>query len=163
MSLHFPIRVPSELLEELGAFTGHFWSDSLALEPHICAAIRNYVAPQPVQPQPAGPSDSQSELGYQWKGVFLPQGTKLRANFDKKPYFAVVQGAQIKYGEHTVSPSCFANLYGSGNRNAWKVIWLRLPDSDTWLLADVYRAARTASISRLLTSGAHEDNRNHAN
>jgi hypothetical protein len=23
---------------------------------------------------------------------------------------------------HTVSPSCFANLQGSGNRNAWKAI-----------------------------------------
>jgi len=65
MSLHFPIRVPSELLEELGAFTGHFWSDSLALEPPICKAIRSYIASQPAQsqaqPQPTAPSDPQCE------------------------------------------------------------------------------------------------------
>ena len=38
MALAFPIRVPSDLLEELGAFTGKFWS-SLDLEPIICDAI----------------------------------------------------------------------------------------------------------------------------
>lgn len=164
MSLHFPIRVPSELLEELGAFTGLFWSDSLALEPHICLAIQRYIAPQPVQSQ-AQPqatatatalSDAQRELGYQWKEVFLPDGTKLRANFGRQPYFASVQGEEITYEEQAVSPSCFANLHGSGNRNAWKAIWLRLPGSDAWLLADVYRAARKASITRLL-AGDEDD------
>ena len=157
MSLHFPIRVPSDLLEELGAFTGHSWSDSLALEPYICEAIRNYLAPPSAQPQSTPPADQPCELGYQWKEVFLPQGTRLRANFGKKPYFATVHEAEIRYGEHAVSPSRFANLYGSGNRNAWKAVWLRFPGSDTWLLADVYRAARKASIIRLLTSDARED------
>ena len=161
MHLHFPIRVPGELLEELGAFTGQFWSDTLMLEPHICEAIRNYIDPPPVQPQPqtAAPAGQQSELGYQWKEVFLPEGTRLRATFGKKPWYATVQGAEIKYGEHAVSPSCFANLYGSGNRNAWKAIWLRLPGSDAWLLADVCRAARKASIARLMASDAREEQR----
>jgi hypothetical protein len=160
MSLHFPIRVPSDLLEELGAFTGNSWSDSLALEPYICEAIRNYLVPPPAQPQPAQPTppaDLSCELGYQWKEVFLPEGTRLRANFDKKPYFATVHEAEIRYGEHAVSPSCFANLYGSGNRNAWKAVWLRFPGSDAWLLADVCRGARKASITRLLTTDARED------
>nr|WP_315399080.1 hypothetical protein [uncultured Duganella sp.] len=161
MHLHFPIRVPGELLEELGAFTGQFWSDTLMLEPHICEAIRNYIDPPPVQPQSqtAAPPGQQSELGYQWKEVFLPEGTRLRATFGKKPWYATVQGAEIKYGEHAVSPSCFANLYGSGNRNAWKAIWLRLPGSDAWLLADVCRAARKASIARLMASDAREEQR----
>lgn len=159
-TLHFPIRVPGELLEELGAFTGHFWSDSLRLEPYICEAIRNYIDPPAVEPQSqAAPSDPQSGLGYQWKEVFLPEGSTLRASFGKKPYFATVRGAEIKYGEHPVSPSCFANLYGSGNRNAWKAIWLRLPGSDAWLLADVYRAARKAAIARLLAGETREDQR----
>jgi len=160
MSLHFPIRVPSELLEELGAFTGIFWSDSLALEPHVCKAIRSYIAPQPVQsqpqPLPTAPSKPRCEPGYQWKEVFLPEGTTLRANFGSQPYFASVEGAEITYEEQTVSPSCFANLHGSGNRNAWKAIWLRLPGSDVWLLADVYRAARKASITRLLAGNGDD-------
>ena len=88
--------------------------------------------------------------GYQWKEIFLPEGTRLRASFDHKQYFAVVAGAEIKYGEYAISPSCFANLYGSGNRNAWQAVWLRLPGSDAWLLANVCRAARKAAIARLM-------------
>jgi len=49
-----------------------------------------------------------------------------------------------------MSPSQFANLRGSGNRNAWKAVWLRLPGSDEWLLADVCRSARKMAIARLL-------------
>jgi len=62
--------------------------------------------------------------------------------------------ARIRYGEQSISPSGFANLRGSGSRsgsgNAWKAIWLRLPDSDEWLLADVRRSARQRAIARML-------------
>lgn len=157
----FPLRIPGKLLEELGAFTGKFWS-SLALEPIVCDLIRDYIKPAAAPALPA-PSASQAQaaasapaaaaapadVGYQWKEVFLPSGTKLRASFDRKPYFAVVEGAEIKYGEHAVSPSCFANLDGSGNRNAWKAIWLLLPGSEGWLPANVCRSARQAAIARL--------------
>ncbi|WP_229417116.1 hypothetical protein [Massilia sp. Root418] len=56
-----------------------------------------------------------------------------------------------------MSPSCFANLHGSGNRNAWKAIWLRFPGSDEWLLADVCRSARKAAIARLLGDAVQTD------
>jgi hypothetical protein len=152
-SLHFPIRVPSDVLEELGEFTGHFWSDSLALEPFICKAIRDYMKPAPAAPpQPA----TSSEAGYQWKEVFLPEGTRLRASFGCQQYIAFVAGAEIKYAETTISPSCFANLQGSGSRNAWKAIWLRFPGSDEWLLADVCRSARKAAIARLMAGDVSE-------
>ena len=150
-TFHFPIRVPAEMLEALGEFTGHFWSDTLSLEPFVCEALTNYMNPPPaLQPQSTQSSEP-SELGYQWKEVFLPEGTKLRASFGRQPYFATVRGSEIKYGEHAVSPSCFANLHGSGNRNAWKAVWLRLPGSDTWLLADTCRAIQKAAVMRLLT------------
>ena len=143
----FPIRVSDDLLVALGEFTGHHWNDSWGMEPFVAEALRNYMKPAPaVEEQATLPSDS----GYQWKEVFLPEGTRLRASFDRKQYFAVVTGAEIKYGEHAISPSCFANLYGSGNRNAWKAVWLRLPGSTEWLLADVCRAARKAAITRLM-------------
>jgi len=43
-----------------------------------------------------------------------------------------------------------AYLRGSGNRNAWKAVWLRLPGSEEWLLANVCRSARKMAIARLL-------------
>jgi hypothetical protein len=147
----FPIRVPSDVLEALGEFTGHFWSDSLSLEPFICDAIRAYMKaaaepPTAAPQQPATPSDT----GYQWKAVFLPEGTRLRACFDGQPWFAMVEGAEIIYDGQAISPSRFTNRWGSGNRNAWKTVWLRFPGSDAWLLADVCRSARNAAIARLL-------------
>ena len=149
--LHYPIRVPSDVLEALGEFTGQCWSDSLSLEPFICEAIRNYVRPAAVaEAQPAAASGT----GYQWKQVFLPDGTRLRASFGGHNYFAHVEGGEIKYGEHAMSPSRFANLQGSGNRNAWKAVWLCLPGSEEWLLADVCRSARLAAIARLIGDSA---------
>ena len=144
------VYVPAELLQALGEHTGHFWS-SPALDPIICDAIRTWMKPASIaQQQPAAPS----EAGYQWKQVFLPEGTKLRACFGGQPYFAVVEGARIKYGELPISPSRFANLRGSGSRNAWQAIWLRLPGSDAWLFADVCRSARKTAIARMFGGDA---------
>ena len=150
-TLHYPIRVPSDLLESLGEFTGQCWSDALALEPFICEAIRNYLRPAAAtQAQPLVASGT----GFQWKQLFLPDGTRLRASFGGQCYFAQVEEGEIKYGGHAMSPSRFANLQGSGNRNAWKAIWLCLPGSEEWLLADVCRSARQAAIARLIGDGA---------
>jgi hypothetical protein len=150
-TLDYPIRVPSDVLQTLGEFTGQSWSDGLALEPFICEAIRNYVQPAPATR--AQPCSATGER-YQWKQLFLPAGTRLRASFGGHNYFARVEGGEIRYGEEVMSPSRFANLQGSGNRNAWKAIWLCLPGSENWLLAAVGRSGRKAAIARLLGDGA---------
>ena len=46
-ALHFPVRVPDDLLLALGEHTGVFWSDSLGMAPFVCEAIRNYINPPP--------------------------------------------------------------------------------------------------------------------
>jgi hypothetical protein len=152
--LHTSVYFPSDLLEALGEHTGHFWSDP-AMEPIIHDAVRAWMKPAPAT-QPHQEQADRPDAGYQWKQVFLPEGIRLRASFGRKPYFAVVEGAEIKYGEHAVSPSCFANLYGSGNRNAWKAVWLRFPGSEEWLLAEVCRSAKKAAIARLLGNDPEE-------
>jgi hypothetical protein len=146
----FPIRLPADVLEALGEHTGIFWSNTMSMEPVVCDAIRAWIKPVPASPATPLPPLVTSEAGYQWKEVFLPEGTRLRASFGGKAYFASVEGAEIKHGEHAISPSSFANLQGSGNRNAWKSIWLRLPGSDEWLLANVFRSARKGAIARML-------------
>jgi hypothetical protein len=144
------VFLPYDVLQTLGEHTGLRWPDPM-LEPVICDAILAWMKPAPpAERQPAAPS----QAGYQWKQVFLPEGTRLRASFRRESYFAVVQGARIKYGKQSLSPSGFANLRGSGNRNAWKAIWLRLPGSDEWLLADVCRSARNSAIARLFGADA---------
>jgi hypothetical protein len=41
---------------------------------------------------------------------------------------------------------------GCGNRNAWKVIWLRFPGNEQWVLADVCRTRQNAAIARLFAA-----------
>jgi len=144
--LRASVRLPSDILVELGDLTGHHWN-SWELEPIICDAIRAYMNP----PKPGNyePMAADADAGYQWKQVFLPEGTRLRASFGREPYFAIVKGMEIKFGDLALTPSAFANLRGSGNRNAWKAVWLRFPGNEQWVLADVCRSKQKTAIARL--------------
>ncbi|MBA5637602.1 hypothetical protein H3H37_11110 [Duganella sp. LX20W] len=144
------VRLPSDVLEALGDHSGHWWS-APELEPVIVEAIRAFIKPASATRQ--RPADMDAG-GYQWKQLFLPEGTRLRASFGGIPSFAVVEGDDIVCDGRTVSPSGFANQQGCGNRNAWKAVWLRFPGSEQWLLADVRRARQNAAISRLFNGDA---------
>ncbi|HJV02386.1 MAG TPA: hypothetical protein VJ752_17755, partial [Burkholderiaceae bacterium] len=144
------VRLPADVLEALGDHSGHWWS-APELEPVIVEAIRAFIKPAAAtRQQPAGTDAG----GYQWKQLFLPAGTKLRASFGGRPSFAVVEGDDILCDGQTVSPSGFANQQGCGNRNAWKAIWLRFPGSEQWLQADICRAQQNAAIARLFGGDA---------
>ena len=145
--LYKSVYVPSDLLEALGDDTGIWWSDP-AIEPVIHEAIRAWLKRDIAVPTGEA---LVAETGYQWKELFLPTGTKLRACFGRKPYFAAVDGAEIRCGGQVTSPSSFANLHGSGNRNAWKAIWLRFHASEQWLLADTCRTMQKSAILRLFS------------
>ena len=144
------VKIPSDLLEALGDDAGHSWSDP-AIEPIIHDAIRAWLnrssAPQ------SKPSAS-TDTGFQWKQLFLPEGTRLRAAFKGVAYFADVRGAQIMCGDQSLSPSRFANLHGSGNRNAWQAIWLRFPAEEQWLLADSCREMQLSASQLKLRRSA---------
>jgi hypothetical protein len=138
------MRLPADLMVELGELTGIAWN-SWELEPIICDAIRRYMHPPAVAAQEQ--TSTASGAGYQWKQVYLPDGTRLRASFGGTPYFATVTGTEIKSGDLALTPSGFANLQGSGNRNAWKAVWLRFPGNEQWVLADVCRTKQKAAIA----------------
>ena len=80
--------------------------------------------------------------GYQWKDVFLPKGTLLRTVFGGKNYHCTVEADHILYRGASVSPSGFVNAVGGVRRNAWKVVWVLLPDTLSWELAGTMRARR---------------------
>jgi len=73
--------------------------------------------------------------GFQWKGVFLPEGTCLRTSHLGTVEFAKVVGQYIRADDGTpITPSQFANRRAKG-RNAWRFIWLRFPGDDYWTCA----------------------------
>jgi hypothetical protein len=96
-----------------------------------------------------------AHLGYQWKQLFLPNGTILRTVFSGKNYHCRVENDQILYEGKPVSPSGFVNTVGGMRRNAWKSLWILRPESADWQRADSLRP-RQRSFRHRKASAAHE-------
>lgn len=79
--------------------------------------------------------DQPVTMGYQWKSLFLPHGTLLRTMYSGTSYHCLVEKDRIEYKGTSISPNGFANIVGGMRRNAWKVIWVMLPDCKEWKLA----------------------------
>jgi len=92
--------------------------------------------------------------GYQWKGLFLPHDTVLRTAFGGKHHHCHVEGERIMYQGQSLSPSGFVGAVGGVRRNAWKSIWVLLPDAKHWQLADHMRVRRQAPRPRSAAQGA---------
>jgi hypothetical protein len=86
--------------------------------------------------------------GYQWKSLFLPNGTLLRTVFNGKNFHCLVEDDRIHFNGQSVSPSGFANAVGGMRRNAWKVIWVLFPNTSEWKLAGTLRAGRNTQRPR---------------
>jgi hypothetical protein len=82
--------------------------------------------------------------GYQWKSVFLPNGTVLRTVFGGKNYHCRVEGDAIVYNNDRVSPAGFVNAAGGVRRNAWKALWILFPNSSVWRSAGSLRPKKKA-------------------
>jgi len=87
--------------------------------------------------------------GFQWKNVFLPEGTTLRTTYGTIVEFAKVVGHRIAADDGEVlTPSQFANRRAKG-RNAWRFVWLRFPGNDYWIRAGNCRARSKQSKSEI--------------
>jgi hypothetical protein len=138
MSLPISLETYQRLLSAAGmsGFEKEFWEIG-------DMAVRDWLARN--APESFGmPATS----GYQWKELFLPNGTVLRTVFEGKNYHCLVENDQVRYNGATTSPSGFANAVGGVRRNAWKVIWLLLPNSSVWELAGTLRTKRTVEGTR---------------
>lgn len=97
------------------------------------------VSPQPASmPAASAPAAPQSgtasaaSRGYQWKQLFLPNGTELRTIYCGRSIYATVENEQIISDSGPTTPSRLANSKGCGSRNAWQTVWLRLPGETRW-------------------------------
>lgn len=92
--------------------------------------------------------------GFQWKNVFLPDGTNLRTSYHHSIEFAKVVGDRILSDDgESLTPSLFANRHAKG-RNAWRFIWLRFPGGDHWMRADGCRTRVAEQLHRRAMSDA---------
>jgi hypothetical protein len=95
-----------------------------------------------------------SRGGYQWKELFLPDGTELRIRYRRAYNYARVDGDQLKYAGEAVSPRDWALMLTGSVRNPWRDIWIRCGVNDAWTRALAWRGA--APYSPTL---AHPDRR----
>ncbi|WP_426338800.1 hypothetical protein ACN9MZ_20665 [Pseudoduganella sp. S-14] len=70
--------------------------------------------------------------GYQWKNVFLPDGTTLRNVYRRTSYLAHVEGRALRFEGKSVSAAQFVNQVGGSFRNAWETIWIGFPNEGEW-------------------------------
>ncbi|QGZ38209.1 hypothetical protein IP92_01493 [Pseudoduganella flava] len=80
--------------------------------------------------------DGPALRGFQWKNLFLPEGTNLRTSYGDEVVFAKVRADRILSDDGAaLTPSQFANQRAKG-RNAWRFVWLRFPGNERWVRAD---------------------------
>jgi hypothetical protein len=93
--------------------------------------------------------DAQNELppgvdptgvrGYQWKSLFLPEGTVLRSWSYGEHNYARVEGDKIMHDGESVSPNQFARSFARTARNAWFDLSVRRPGDKQFKIASVLR------------------------
>ncbi|MYN30683.1 hypothetical protein [Duganella levis] len=100
--------------------------------PHASTPVATTAALLTPSPAPGATNGHSVTRGYQWKQLFLPNGTELRTIYCGRSIYAKVENEQIISDSGPTTPSRLANSNGCGSRNAWQTIWLRLPGSTRW-------------------------------
>ncbi|MRV73830.1 hypothetical protein GJ700_19135 [Duganella sp. FT92W] len=85
---------------------------------------------------PTGPA----MRGYQWKMLFLPEGTCLRSWSHGEHNYARVVGDSIIHDGRSVTPNQFARSFECTVRNAWRDLYIKRPEDKKWQLASRLRA-----------------------
>lgn len=133
VSVAVPTPVMCELLMYLKR-TGNVQQPGEA----VAAAITQWL--ETMQAYPPQPAPGTPQRGYQWKSLFLPDGTRLRMQYQGDHEYAMVEGDRLIYQGRPVSPNQFANSFGGGVRNAWQELAIRLPGEKRWTNAAARRA-----------------------
>ena len=102
----------------------------VALDAFVTGLVRRWLAID--KERLALRKNGRALRGFQWKNIFLPDGTQLRTSYKHASDFAKVIGDHIVSDDgRRLTPSRFANRPTTG-RNAWRFVWLRFPGDDYW-------------------------------
>lgn len=110
-----PVEVVSKAID--------YWMDNASWKPELLAVS--------------------SARGYQWKSLFLPEGTEIRMQYKGAYSYAKVEGDDLIYKGEPISPAAMANTVAGGSRNAWRDLWIKRPTDREWRLADDCRSEAT--------------------
>lgn len=128
--LQVPPTLANSLAEQLRR-SGKLMSPTEALS----AAIETWIALERQASEVAGGPTR----GYQWKALFLPEGTELRMTCCDMARYARVEGEHIVFEGRNISPRGMTLAIAGEGRNAWRDLWLRLPGERFWKQAQTCR------------------------
>jgi hypothetical protein len=106
-------------------------------------AVNSWISAQEVGQAGA---DTDSVRGYQWKSLFLPEGTVLRSWSYGEHNYARVEGDRIIHRGRAVSPNQFAQSFARTTRNAWTDLFVRRPGDQRFHLANCLRREQAMQI-----------------
>ena len=101
----------------------------------IPAAVRHWL----------GANRSITQRGYQWKELFLPHGTELRAHVRWMYHYATVEGDRIMADGESVTPRSWLLKLSGAVHNPWRDIWIKRFAGDCWSRADVWRESHVVT------------------
>jgi hypothetical protein len=82
----------------------------------------------------SGTAPAATQSGWTWKGVHLPDGTELRAEYKGKEYVAKVSGGHWQQdGETYGSPSAAAFAITQSGINGWWFWSVKRPSDPGWM------------------------------
>jgi hypothetical protein len=113
------------------------WSPQEAM----ASAITEWIARQRT-PEP-------SMRGYQWKQLFLPDGTDVRMICDGKTHYAKVAGDKLIFRQRPTSPRGMTLAIAGDGRNAWRDLSLLLPGERYWINAARLRVQQNQQLQKL--------------
>ena len=128
--------IPVDVQSDLEAFL-HKSGSPLNVSEALRSATLSWLAAQRIDVPAPAPHFG----GYQWKCLFIPNGSELRMHHDGRNFYAIVEGDRIMYQGRSVSPRQLTLAIAGDGRNAWRELWLRLPGEKTWQRANDMRRA----------------------
>jgi hypothetical protein len=135
MNAPLDCMAPPQAMRRLAEFLRETGS-ALSVTDAATMAINQWIAVERGQLSAAAPTPTR---GYQWKTLFLPEGTELRVISGGEHAYARVEGDEIIHQGRAVSPRQMALAAAGAGRNAWREVWILQPGERKWLPAALLR------------------------
>lgn len=126
-----PPILPAIVYDELRSYLRESAS-TLSPSEALIKAVQLWIAKSRADAIPA--------RGYQWKQLFLPEGTRIRLRVRDCWHTAAIVGDELIYKGDAISPHQLAKQVAGEGRNAWREIWVLMPGQKRWANAGQLRA-----------------------
>ncbi|HEX5345312.1 MAG TPA: hypothetical protein VFX55_22635 [Duganella sp.] len=126
-----PPILPAIVYDELRSYLRDSGS-TLSPSEALIKAVQLWIAKSRADAIPA--------RGYQWKQLFLPEGTRIRMQVRGCWHTAAIIGDELVYKGDPISPHQMAKQVAGEGRNAWREIWVLMPGQKRWTNAGHLRA-----------------------